>query len=91
MKALTVKTSALSAKATAAFAMEHISEDISKNISHIAHIAVFKMVLMITAISTLTKIKTAKATMKTISGCTLTAVSIRIAALFKCSKAILVI
>ena len=71
--------------------MEHISENISKNISHIAHIAIFKMIFTISAIAVLTKIKTAEAAMKTISGCTLTAVSIRIAALFKCSKAILVI
>ena len=36
---------------TAALTMEHISKDISKNISHIAHVTIFEMVFMIAAAS----------------------------------------
>ena len=90
MESMTAKAAALAACATV-LSMEHISEDITENIAHVSHIAIFKMIFTISAIAVLTKIKTAEAAMKTISGCTLTAVSIRIAALFKCSKAILVI
>ena len=90
MESTTAKAAALAACATV-LSMEHISEDITENIAHVSHIAIFKMIFMISAIAVLTKIKTAEAAMKTISGCALTAVSIRIAALFKCGKAILVI
>ena len=71
---------------TAASAVEHIPENISKDIIHITILATLKMELLITAIAAETALETAKA-----AACTCTAVSAACCTFFKGCKTILVI
>ena len=74
----------LTAETAAASAMEHIPENISEDIIHIAVLTTLKMELLITAIAAETALETAKAAAST-------AVSAACCAFFKGCKTILVI